>query len=263
MFRLLVALSAVVCAIECTSAHAQGRWGKGFRTGANLSRYSSSNRSYAPSSAFGFSIGIGSYPPYGYPRVGDFNPYRFDSYVYDPYRSGNFEAPDLLQDPYFREQHRYDSQFPGRRYREPLVVRPTAPAAAYLPYRSVPAYADIDSTQRVQVNPADLAEQLRSASRRLSQNLSVRKNGHTWMEYLAPDRISLLIATGNTAELRELLTHYDGVVGNPQLRIVAEAHGFGATRILLKQYVSQSAASAKPLIDEPTVETLPIPDPIR
>jgi len=263
MFRLLVALAAVVCAIECTSAHAQGRWGKGFRTGANLSRYSSSNRSYAPSSAFGFSIGIGSYPNYGYPAVGSFNPYRFDSYIYDPYRSGNFEAPDLLKDPYFRERHRYDSQFPGRRYRAPLVVRPTVPAPAYEPYGSATAYADVDGARLAPVNPADLAGQLRSTSQQLSRSLSARQGGDAWIEYLAPHQINPLIAAGNSAELRELLTHYDGVVGNPKLRSIAEARGFGATRILLMQYVSQSAASAKPLIDEPTVETLPIPDPIR
>lgn len=67
---------------------------------------------------FGMGIGVGSYPPYNYPRPGEFNPYRFDSYIYDPYQSGSFEPPDLLNDPYFRERHRYDSHFPGRRYRK-------------------------------------------------------------------------------------------------------------------------------------------------
>lgn len=67
-----------------------------------------------PTSSRGLSIGVGSYPYYNYPRPGQFDPYRFDSYLHDPYATGRFEAPDLLNDPYFRERHRYDSRFPGR-----------------------------------------------------------------------------------------------------------------------------------------------------
>jgi hypothetical protein len=74
-------------------------------------------RSFGEPTIFGMGVGVGSYPPYNYPYPGQFNPYRFDSYLYDPYQSGSFEPPDLLNDPYFRERHRYDSHFPGRRYR--------------------------------------------------------------------------------------------------------------------------------------------------
>lgn len=62
------------------------------------------------------SIGFFSYPNYNYPKPGSFDPYRFDNYVHYPYELGRFDAPDLLNDPYFRERHRYDSHFQGRRY---------------------------------------------------------------------------------------------------------------------------------------------------
>lgn len=46
---------------------------------------------------------------YGYP--GAFAGY---GYVYNPYGRGRFEAPDLLNDPYFQAEHKFDSHFPGR-----------------------------------------------------------------------------------------------------------------------------------------------------
>ncbi len=158
MFRLLTALATVVCVIQCTNANAQGpvgKWGPGGKwsrvvgpgvsmnaaagTGSmpSQSAYShrynrgySSRRSYYPSSSFGFSIGIGNYSSYGYPGYGYLDPYRFGGYGYDPYRYGSFRAPDLLNDPYFRESHRYDSRFPGRcshRNQTPLIIRPAVP----------------------------------------------------------------------------------------------------------------------------------------
>ncbi|MCM2373157.1 hypothetical protein [Aporhodopirellula aestuarii] len=35
-------------------------------------------------------------------------------YVYDPYATGSFEPPDLLNAPMFRAQHKFDSHYPGR-----------------------------------------------------------------------------------------------------------------------------------------------------
>ena len=107
------------------------------------------------------------------------------------------------------------------------------------------------ATHAVPVDPADLAGQLRSACQQLSHSLSSRPGGEPWMTYLAPHQIDQLIATGNTAELRELLTRYDGVVGNPQLRSIEAASGFATTRNLLRQYVSQGTQRTDPLVDEP------------
>ncbi|TWT49117.1 hypothetical protein Pla22_43090 [Rubripirellula amarantea] len=47
------------------------------------------------------------YPRHGYPSYGF-------GYVYDPYARGSFEAPDLLNDPLFQAQHKFDSRYPGR-----------------------------------------------------------------------------------------------------------------------------------------------------
>lgn len=53
--------------------------------------------------------GLAPFPVYGF------------GYGYDPYASGRFVAPDLHNDPLFREQHRYDSHFPGRSQRQPRL----------------------------------------------------------------------------------------------------------------------------------------------
>ncbi|TWU21499.1 hypothetical protein Pla52o_36860 [Novipirellula galeiformis] len=50
--------------------------------------------------------------PYGYPFYGY-------GYIYDPYQTGSFRAPDLMNDPYFRDQHKFDSRYPGRYSRRP------------------------------------------------------------------------------------------------------------------------------------------------
>ncbi|TWU37735.1 hypothetical protein Q31b_45240 [Novipirellula aureliae] len=64
------------------------------------------------------SYGNGSrgYPIYGYSTIGSVAPYGM-GYVNDPYQSGSFKIPDLLDDPLFIQQHRYESRFPGRRRR--------------------------------------------------------------------------------------------------------------------------------------------------
>ena len=91
---------------------------------AGIARHRAANpvpnryRTPYPTQTAGMSIGVFSYPNYNYPRPGQFDPYRFDNYVHDPTIYGKFQAPDLLNDPYFRERHRYDSHFPGRRYRK-------------------------------------------------------------------------------------------------------------------------------------------------
>ena len=206
-------------------------------TTADRSNY----RSFYPSSSFGLSIGVGGYSGfgygYGYSGFGYPDPYRFDGYGYDPYRYGSFRMPDLLDDPYFIERNRY---------RPPLVIRPAVPAATYPSYGGQATYESGFAAQAVAVDPADLASQLRSASEELSRSLLARRDGDAWMAYLAPHRIIELTTSGNSAELRELLTHYDGVVGNPQMGSVAAASGFVATRNLLRQYVSQSTEVIQP-----------------
>lgn len=121
MSRYLLLLILAAWFIPAQSSDARERRFAKWLRGARASTPSPSRMVVPPTSEptlFGMGIGVGSYPPYDYPRPGQFNPYRFDSYIYDPYQSGSFEAPDLLNDPYFRERHRYDSRFPGRRSRQ-------------------------------------------------------------------------------------------------------------------------------------------------
>ena len=124
MARLLVCLLATI-SIHSATAQAGGFGSRilhALRTSVETplpskpvpNRY----RTPYPSVSGGFSIGMGSYPAYNYPKPGQFDPYRFDNYTYYPYQFGSFREPDLLNDPYFRERTRYDSAFPGKRYRK-------------------------------------------------------------------------------------------------------------------------------------------------
>ncbi|MGI9473529.1 MAG: hypothetical protein ACR2NZ_18450 [Rubripirellula sp.] len=264
MFRSLMLFVAVAGCFHTTEARAQGRSyrshghsGQGatiqrYETGRQYGRSHKGYRSNRPSSSFGFSIGIGGYPGYG--GFGYFDPYRFDGYGYDPYRHGSFEAPDLLNDPYFRERHRYDSKYPGR-YRAPLVMR-SAPAVNYDAYRNATPTADVNATPRPWVDPSELASRLQASTEQLNRTLQTSQHGESWIEYLSPNEIPSLIAAGNIRRLRELLTHYDGVVGNPQLRNIANAKGFADTRGLLQQVltqpVQQPQPSGNPLQRDPT-----------
>ena len=73
--------------------------------------------------AQGFSYGSGYSYPYDVPVYGNrFSGGSIESYTYDPYASGRFKAPDLLNDPLFQAQHKFDSHFPGR-YRSEDRVR--------------------------------------------------------------------------------------------------------------------------------------------
>jgi len=279
MFRPLVVVATFVfviaCTVESNSANAQGRMGKTCRSGAHgLSsravgnhghyRGTGSHRSHYPTSSFGFSIGVGSYPGYGYSSFGYLDPYRFDGFGYDPYRYGSFRAPDLLKDPYFRERYRYDSRFPGRhtgRYRAPLVVRPAIPLPTFESYRS-PTLSSVDVARpMIPADSTDLEGQLRSAAQELMRTLATGQNGAAWMAYLEPHRISQLVDRGDSATLRELLTRYDGLIGNPERKVIVAASGFATTRSLLRQYVSQTMELNEPLVEETTVESLPLPEP--
>lgn len=272
MFRFLAAVAAVAVAFDCTTATAQ-RYGKCSR-GANISRgyhshgyyshgYSAGRAGHYRSSSSGLSIGFGGYPGFGYSGYGYGAPYPFYGYRsgYDYFGAPNFEQPDLLRDPYFRARHKFDSHFPGR-YRTPLQLRSTVPVLTYPSQGAVMAYPDPDPVP-APVSAEDLPDQLQAACEKLSNSLAVLNGGKPWRDYLAPDRISELVASGDREQLSELLSRYDGVLGNPQLRSIEVSNGFGTTRALLRQFLSQASdANALPA-DQPAVETLPLPDPVR
>ncbi|QEF99386.1 hypothetical protein Mal15_34500 [Stieleria maiorica] len=252
---VLVALLSVDCSL------ANGQWFGNQSRGLRRSRAQSHAaptvpnryRTPYPTSTRAMSIGVFSYPDYNHPRPGSFDPYRFDNYVYDPYRFGSFEAPDLLNDPYFRERHRYDSHFPGRR-RPPLVMKTPQPEFAYPSPRNPYLYKGSKEALR---NPSSKHPQTANAPQQLIASLSAMDDGEAWMEFLAPDRVDDLIAEGDQAELKELLSHYDGIVNSPALKAIAAARGFQATRELLRRHV-QAAEELPPAPgDAIQWETLP------
>jgi hypothetical protein len=252
MFRILFVAATVVSAIHVTPAQAQHRRhvasnadvaGGGVRTapvqlvGDRFFRRSRSSRRSRTPSLFGFSIGIGNYYSDRQSGYHEFDPHAFSGYAYDPYTFGHFEAPDLLKDPYFRERHRYDSHF-----KSPLIPRKSATHSAPSSTRRSYGYRGAPLKFRgAQATPADrssFSEQLRSACDQLSRSLAERDDGEVWLEFLAPERIGPWIEDGNTEALQEVLTHYDGVVGNPEYRSISMANGFASTRSLLRQYVN-------------------------
>ena len=118
--------------------------------------------------------------------------------------------------------------------------------------------------------------QLRKATEQLARGLAVSEYGEAWLEYLGPRQLPALIARGKTAELQELMTHYDGVVANPELQYITATDGFAETSYLLRRYLRKPvgdvgveeigvvpsavapAGTAEPALKP---ETLPVPKP--
>ncbi len=259
MSRLSVILVAFLF-VDCGLAQAQwfGNRSRGMRSGRATRGHASATvpnkyQTPYPTSTGGISIGVFSYPDYNHPRPGAFDPYRFDNYVYDPYRFGSFEAPDLLNDPYFRERHRYDSHFPGRR-KPPLVMQTPQVEFATPSPRNPWLYKGSPEALR---HPASRSlSPTESASQRLITSLSAMEDGEAWIEFLAPDRVDDLVAQGDTPELRELLSHYDGILNSPALKSIATAPGFEATRRRLQQQVesaNESTHSPSDLLPTPQI----------
>ncbi len=78
----------------------------------------------------------------------------------------------------------------------------------------------------IPADSTDLEGQLRSAAQELMRTLAAGQNGAAWMAYLEPHRISQLVDRGDSAALSELLTRYDGLIGNPQRKVIVAASGF-------------------------------------
>ncbi|MCG8649651.1 MAG: hypothetical protein MI861_07450 [Pirellulales bacterium] len=110
MCRKIILIVAAFCTLDAAHVMAQN----GYRS-PSCRRPGTSNLYYgAPNLYYGA-------PGYISPGFGYAGRYPIDGYgyVYDPYLRGRFKAPDLLDDPYFRYQHKFDSHFPGRYNRRP------------------------------------------------------------------------------------------------------------------------------------------------
>lgn len=121
MFRCFTALFCIgsVITMESASAeehhypHAANRIGASYLA-PGLTHAGPSNSRIVPNRAYRYGgYSYGGYGGFGYSGFG------YGGYSHDPYRGGSFNAPDLLDDPYFRAQHKFDSHFPGRYSRRP------------------------------------------------------------------------------------------------------------------------------------------------
>jgi hypothetical protein len=259
MYRLVIISVVSMCVLSCGDAEAQLLFGRRHHSsrGAKLQRYESTRqtakvdeayRSYKRSSGLNISIGIGAYPEYGYYSgfggYGYLDPYRFDGYGYDPYRYGSFEAPDLLKDPYFRERYRYDSKYPGR-YRAPRMPRTSTPIVIDDLY-GLKIVEPINRSGSSILSDSGSSDRQRSkVTEQLARGLAVSEYGEAWLEYLGPRQLPSLIARGKIAELQELMSHYDGVVANPELRYITSTPGFTETKNLLEKYLGRPSSSSQ------------------
>ena len=258
MLRFLMTTVVSICVFHGTDVEAQLLFGRRHQSsrGAKLQRYDShrqaakiedSYRSYKRSSGLNISVGIGAYPGFGYyPGFGGYgylDPYRFDGYGYDPYRYGSFEAPDLLKDPYFRERYRYDSKYPGR-YRAPRMPQTLTPTVIEELYgfNTVEPIRRRGSSILADAVPAD--RELNRVVQQLANGLAASEYGEAWLEYLGPLLLPSLMAGGKIAELQELLSHYDGVIANPELRYITATPGFAETKVLLENYLGPKSGRA-------------------
>ncbi len=117
MRRFFAVIAVVTIAAASTQAHAQN---SRHQTHGHAHKHQRS----APPSLFGFTLGAANAGNYaaqnspGYSSFGGMNPSGVPFYGYgyynDPYQFGSFRAPDLMRDPYFKAEHKFDSRFPGR-----------------------------------------------------------------------------------------------------------------------------------------------------
>jgi hypothetical protein len=93
--------------------------------------------------------------------------------------------------------------------------------------------------------------QSESAPEMLHRTLRSRSDGEVWLEYLKPDQVEGMIESGDQAALAELATHYDGVLGNPDLQSISGSRGFIVTRELLHQFSDQASEVSEPVLVAP------------
>lgn len=247
MVRLLIALFTCTLLLVGTS---DAQWFSGKRLSGLFGKQDAPSRHGKPSAVPNqyrtpyptttgrMSVGVFSYPDYNYPAPGAFDPYRFDNYVYRPFAYGHFREPDLLNDPYFRERHRYDSHFPGRR--KPQLQMQSAPRALAYPTPRNPHLYHGDQHSLRAKPPVSSAHD--TGPSQLANSLAGRQDGEAWVEFLAPEQIERVLSEGNVDQINEMLSRYDGVAQNSDLRAISNLPGFQATRELLRQQASIQAA---------------------
>jgi hypothetical protein len=107
MFRKLILIAACTLLVGSAEAEAHGFWGRGTRSVPPRDLGYGQPGFYRNSPAWPARVPSGG--P-GYSNIGNSG----FGYIYDPYISGRFRAPDPLNDGMLRAQYRYDTFFPGR-----------------------------------------------------------------------------------------------------------------------------------------------------
>lgn len=148
---------------------------------------------------------------------------------------------------YRTREERYADDFRDRYAAADPLYRAYRPSAAPLPARPpidrrlpVPgvSFGLGQGHQRSFVADAEVGDLLRPAAMRLLNSLSRKRDGALWMNHLQPDRIVSAIDHAEfPGALSDLVEHYEEVLRNPRLILVAEADGFRDTHRLLSQYV--------------------------
>ncbi len=223
----------------------------------------------------GFDIGGAAPPP---PALGPADPLAYPlppapvppwHYRHDPPPPRGAAAPadrfyhDLDRTHRYRtREERYADDFRDRYAAADPLYRAYRPGPAALPARRpvdprmpVPgvSFGPGQGHQRSFVADAEVADLLRPAAMRLLNSLSRKRDGALWMNHLQPDRIIAAIDRADfPGSLSDLVEHYEEVLRNPRLILIAETDGFRDTHRLLSQYVLlQSRYPGSELPQEP------------
>ena len=178
--------------------------------------------------------------------------YSYRSTTVVPYR-GFTASPtyDLRPSPYERDLADHlaaQSDLMRRRAYESARPRYGSRAYATDPYDGDAYRADPYGRSRygqplASRNPLDRSSvDLRDAASMLFRSLSARPaDAEVWMGYLGPDRIVDVVdgldEENAVAELSGLMTHYEGVAGNPDLASIWSLAGFRETQQSLQQWL--------------------------
>lgn len=178
--------------------------------------------------------------------------------------------------------------YPAPIYPAPIYPAPIYHSRVYVPAYRYPYYnAPIDSRSNYQTArpivthssvvhasfdtvPTDqVPERLRSAALALKESISQRKDdGDIWLDYLSPEKIVDTVDENQPPNrLREVLSNFEGVLGNTSLVSIQSARGFRETHQLLRQFVGDqdgpSAENATSIADDDDDSTsllTPMPD---
>ena len=199
-------------------------------------------RYYGPTIAVPPIAPVPSYRYYGYSYYPGY-PFGY-SYSSRPYSYGY--APGTSS---FRLEIR--PGYPSYGYRSPAADPYAYRGNVITPSPSPDPYAvgRVPVDEPSPIDPVRLKDDLRIAAEQLRQSLALRRDdSDVWLDYLQPgaiiDALNDADASQHPGEIfRELVGHYDGVAGNPDLRSVASAQGFDRTRRLLRIWVEGPSAT--------------------